>query len=51
VHHFVGPTFHANFGTLWWTIGAYANLNNMNNPQIGEIYGPMWLRSVIGVEL
>lgn len=51
VHHFIGPTFHANFGTLWWTIGAYANLNNINNPELGEIYGPMWLRSVIGIEL
>jgi hypothetical protein len=51
VHHFLGPTFHGNFGTLWWTLGLYANLNNVNNPQPGEIYGPMWLRSVIGVNL
>jgi hypothetical protein len=51
VHHFVGPTFHANFGELWWTLGLYADLNNVNNPQPGEAYGAMWMRSVIGINL
>jgi hypothetical protein len=51
VHHFVGPTTHLNFGKLWWTAGVYANLNNVNTPQIGETYGPIWFRTVLGIDL
>lgn len=49
--NFVGPAVHLNFGKVWWTLAAYANLNNVNNPQPGEIYGPFWFRSLLGVEL
>jgi len=51
IHHFVGPTVHLNFGQLWWTAGVYANLNNVDNPQPGEVYGPVWFRTVLGIEL
>jgi hypothetical protein len=51
IHHFVGPTVHLNFGSLWWSGGIYANLNNADNPQPGEVYGPVWFRSVLGIEL
>ena len=51
IRHFVGPTVHLNFGSLWWSIGAYANLNNINNSRPEEIYGPVWFRSVLGLEL
>jgi hypothetical protein len=51
VHHFVGPTAHLNFGKLWWTAGLYANLNNVNTPQVGEAYGPVWFRTVLGIDL
>lgn len=49
--HFVGPALHFNFGRVWWTAAAYPNLNNINNPQPGEKYGPFWVRSLLGVEL
>ena len=51
VHHFVGPVAHLNFGRLWWSAGLYANLNNVNRPQLGETYGPIWFRSVLGIDL
>lgn len=50
-HHFIGPTAHLGLGRLWWTVGAYVNLSNANNPQPGEVYGPVWFRSVLGLDL
>jgi hypothetical protein len=51
VHHFVGPTVHLNFGKVWWTFGAYADLTNFAKPLPGEVYGPIWARSVLGLNL
>ncbi len=51
VTNFLGPTFHANFGRGWFTLGLYANLNDMDKPQPGELYGPIWARALFGLEL
>ena len=51
VHHFLGPTSHLNFGRLGWTAGLYFNLNSMSRPQVGDAYGPVWFRSVLGLDL
>jgi hypothetical protein len=51
LHHFVGPATHLNFGRLWWSAGVYANLNNFGRPQLGETYGPIWFRTVLGLDL
>lgn len=51
VHHFVGPTMHFNFGRFWFSLGAYVNLNDRSTPMPGDAYGPLWFRSVIGLEL
>ena len=51
VHHFVGPTVHLNFGKLWWSAGVYFHLNDMDTPRPGDSYGPVWVRSVLGMEL
>jgi hypothetical protein len=51
IHHFVGPTSHLNFGRAWWSVGFYFDCNNINKPQPGEIYGPYWVRSVLGLDL
>jgi hypothetical protein len=51
VHHFLGPTAHFNLGRMWLTLGLYAHLNDADKPQPGEIYGPLWFRSVIGIDL
>jgi hypothetical protein len=51
VQSFLGPTVHLNFGKLWWTAGAYVHVNDTSTPQVGDAYGPVWVRSVIGLEL
>ncbi len=51
VHHFVGPAIHLNFGKLWWSVGLYAHLNDSDKPQPGDLYGPVWFRTVLGLEL
>ena len=51
VHHFLGPTSHLNFGRLWWTAGLYLHLNSTSKPNPGDAYGPVWFRSVIGLDL
>ena len=51
VTNFLGPTIHGNFGRVWLTVGLYANLNDMNKPQPGDFYGPLWARALFGVEL
>ena len=51
IHHFLGPSAHVDFGKLWWTVGLYADLNNVNKPQPGEAYGAFWVRSVLGLNL
>jgi hypothetical protein len=51
VHHFFGPTVHFDWGKLWWSLGVYADLNNMGAPQPGEIYGPVWMRTLLGFTL
>ncbi|HEY8077527.1 MAG TPA: hypothetical protein VIF62_25550 [Labilithrix sp.] len=51
VQHYVGPTVHLNFGKLWWSAGVYAHLNDVDKPPPGGVWGPVWFRSVIGLEL
>jgi hypothetical protein len=51
VHYFVGPTAHVNFGRLWWSAGLYVHANSVKPPQPGDAYGPVWFRSVLGMEL
>lgn len=51
VHHFVGPALHLGFGKLWWSLGLYAHLNDVQKPKVGADYGPAWVRSVLGLEL
>jgi hypothetical protein len=51
VHHFLGPTLHFNFGRLWWSTGAYFNLNDTSTPVPGDVYGPVWFRTVLGLSL
>ena len=51
VHHFAGPTAHLNFGKLRWTSGVYFNLGNMDTPQPGDKYGPLYFRTVFGIDL
>jgi hypothetical protein len=49
-HAFVGPTFLANFGRLWWTTGAYARVTDTDRSvMLGDQYGRFWVRTIIGL--
>jgi hypothetical protein len=51
MHYFVGPTTHINFGRLWWSAGLYLHANRLEAPRSGDAYGPIWFRTVLGLEL
>jgi hypothetical protein len=39
-------------GHLWWTTGVYARVNDVNRtPEPLDDYGPIWIRTVVGIEL
>jgi hypothetical protein len=50
-HNFLGPTAHFDWGKVWWSLGVYADLNNFSEPQVGEAYGPVWVRTLLGLTL
>jgi len=51
-HHYLGPAVLLQFGALWWTTGVYLRLSDWSyEQQIGEGFGRVWARSVLGIEL
>jgi hypothetical protein len=49
-HLFVGPTFMMNLGPLWWATGAYARITDPSHSvQVGDAYGRIWIRTVVGI--
>ncbi|HEY1694422.1 MAG TPA: hypothetical protein VGG39_19770 [Polyangiaceae bacterium] len=51
-HQFVGPAVMFDFGHLWWSTGVYARLDDVNRvAQPLDDYGPIWVRTVVGLEL
>ena len=49
---YVGPAAMFNFGRLWWAVGAYARVTDFSHElQVGEPYGPFYVRSMIGYDL
>jgi hypothetical protein len=51
-HHYLGPTLLLQLGALWWTTGVYLRLSDRAHTLvIGEGFGSLWVRSVVGVEL
>jgi hypothetical protein len=57
-NQFVGPALMFNFGHLWWSTGVYARVNDVSRTalptdatQPPDNYGPIWARTVIGLEL
>lgn len=51
-HHYLGPTFLAQSGKLFFSLGAYVRLDGLTGTQTaGDPYGKLWFRSVIGVDL
>jgi hypothetical protein len=49
---YLGPAVMANFGKLWWAVGAYARITDrFHDLRPGEPYGPIYVRSMIGYDL
>ncbi|HET9627745.1 MAG TPA: hypothetical protein VFP84_40585 [Kofleriaceae bacterium] len=49
---YVGPAVMTNFGRLWWAVGAYVRVTDTGHDlQVGEPYGPVYFRSMIGYDL
>ena len=50
---YVGPTCLLNLGRVWWTTGAYARVTNIDHVMTPGVdtFGPLWFRTVIGVNL
>lgn len=52
VNVFLGPVLMAQLGEYWASMGAYVRLDGLGDPvQIGESYGPLYLRLILGVGL
>jgi hypothetical protein len=51
-HHYLGPAVLLQFGALWWTTGVYFRLSDTSHTMvIGDGFGGIWARSVLGIEL
>ena len=51
-NQFVGPALMLNFGHLWWSTGVYLRVNDIDRTaQPLDDYGPIWVRTVVGLEL
>ncbi|HEY8087197.1 MAG TPA: hypothetical protein VIF09_05120 [Polyangiaceae bacterium] len=51
-NHFLGPAMMFNLGRFWWSTGVYARLNDINRvAQPLDNSGPVWVRTVVGIEL
>lgn len=49
---YLGPAVMFNFGRLWWAVGAYVRVTDFSHElQVGEPYGPVYVRSMIGYDL
>jgi hypothetical protein len=49
---YVGPAVMFNFGAIWWAVGAYVRVTDFSHElQVGEPYGPIYVRSMIGYDL
>lgn len=51
-HHYVGPTILLQGESLWLSLGVYAGLDSIGGGfRTDASYGPLWIRSVLGLDL
>ena len=51
-HHFLGPTLSLQLGRLWWSVAPYLRLDHASrSAEVGDQFGKVWVRSVIGMDL
>jgi len=50
--YYVGPSVMMSFKKVWWTVAAYARVSDVHHElQEGEVYGPVWFRTMVGYDL
>lgn len=50
-NHYVGPTLLLSLSALWWSAGGYFRVNDVGRARVpGEAFGPIWIRTVAGVD-
>lgn len=50
--YYVGPAVMVAFKKVWWTTAAYFRVTDTSHTlQEGEVYGPVWFRTMIGYDL
>ena len=51
-HVYAGPTMLLSFGQLWWSTGIYVRATDAGrSPEVGDAFGPVYARTIIGVGL
>jgi hypothetical protein len=51
-HHFLGPAVMLQVGKVWWSFAPYLRLDGFDRgAQVGDSYGRVWVRSVVGVDI
>jgi hypothetical protein len=51
-HEYVGPALMIDFGKLWWSTGVYVRVDDLDRSLLpADAYGPVWARTIIGLEL
>jgi hypothetical protein len=53
-HEYAGPTMMLEFGKIWWSTGVYARVDHVGelpNPALPNDYGPVWMRTIVGITL
>ena len=51
-HHFIGPTFLVQSGKVFLSIGAYLRVDSLGDSlQVGDPFGRVWIRTVLGIDL
>lgn len=51
-HHYLGPTLLLQTANVFLSLGVYARLDHIGEPQaVNDPYGKLWVRSIVGVEL
>lgn len=51
-HHYLGPTLLLQSGEYFLSLGTYVRLDNLGSePSVGDPYGRIWVRTVVGIGL
>jgi hypothetical protein len=51
-HHYLGPTLLLQGESMWLSVGAYVGLSSVTRGfEVGNAYGPLWVRALLGVDL